>query len=164
MKAAAVVTALGIADSTVRKYATQYNDYLSLSGMSSGGRHCDFTDHDVRVLKLIVDMKSAKQSDDNIDLTLRSLQASGWDRLPALDDNSRAIMPSPANVIAANVEKSAMQREIDLLREMLDRAEERAQRAVTEAAADRNDLVKRLAEAETMLRLYESGRLKPPTE
>jgi hypothetical protein len=46
-----------------------------------------------------------------------------------------------------------------VLREMLDRAEKRAETA----SGDRDDLVRQLAEAQTMLKLYESGRLKPPT-
>lgn len=156
MKMSAVVTALNAADSTVRKYATLYSDFLSPSGMGGGGKHRDFTDHDVRVLKLVFDMLAAKQSEDSIHATLRSLEAGGWERLPPLEGNSAlAIMPSPSAVIEMQQERAVMQKEIDMLREQL--AELKAERA------DRDDLVKKLAEAETMLRLYESGRLKPPT-
>jgi len=44
MKANAVVTALNIADSTVRKYAEQYAEYLSPSGTGGGGKHRDYTE------------------------------------------------------------------------------------------------------------------------
>lgn len=155
MKSNAIVALLGIADSTLRKYAKEYADYLSPTGNVGGaGRHRDYTEHDVRVLKLVCDMKAQKIGNDDIEVTLQSLQAGGWDRLPALDDKAQALVPVPGAMVAAQADRSAMQREIDILREMLDRVEQRL--------ADRDDLVKRLAEAETMLKLYESGRLKPP--
>ncbi|MEP7293914.1 MAG: MerR family transcriptional regulator [Chloroflexota bacterium] len=160
LKANAVVTALNIADSTVRKYATEYNEFLSPSGMGGGGRHRDFTEHDVRVLKLIRDMKYEHVNNDDIDTTLRSLQAGGWERLPALDANSKAIMPAPSAVLDASRRNDVLQREIELLREMLERAEDRAQTFLV----DRDDLVKKLAAAETMLKLYEEGRLRPKGE
>lgn len=161
MKASAVVATLGIADSTVRKYADQYAVYLSPSGTGGGGKHRDYTDHDLRVLKLIRDMKFANTDPDNIEVTLQSLQLDGWERLPPLDGDTRAIIQTPATALAASVDKSAMQREIELLREMLDRAEERAHRAVAEATADRDELLHRLHRAELRLELYESGELKP---
>lgn len=154
MKMSAVVTALGVADSTVRKYATEYSEYLSPSGMGGEGRHRDFTDHDLRVLKLIFDMKSARQSDDNIDATLRSLQANGWERLPPLDGNALALIPSPGEALAAQADRLVMQKEIDMLREQI--ADLKAERA------DRDELVRQLAEARTLLKLYDEGRLKPP--
>ena len=163
MKASQVVTALNLADSTVRKYAEQYAEYLSPSGTGGGGKHRDYTDHDVRVLKLVRDMKFQNISPENIDITLQSLQQGGWERLPALDDDAKAIIPSPAAVVAASAEKSAMQREIEVLREMLDRSEERAQRAIDEAQSDRDELLHRLHRAELKLELYESGELKPKT-
>lgn len=157
MKASAVVATLGIADSTVRKYAEQYAEYLSPSGTGGGGKHRDYTDHDLRVLKLIRDMKFANTDPDNIEVTLQSLQQGGWERLPPLDGDTRAIVQTPATALAASADKSAMQREIDVLREMLDRAEARSQASL----ADRDELLKRLHRAELKLEMYESGELKP---
>ena len=153
MKSSAVVAALNMPESTVRKYAHDYAEYLSPTADTGAGRHRDYTDHDVRVLKLVADMKAAKQNAENIDATLRSLQDSGWERLPALDESASSIIPAPAAMIAAQTERAVMQKEIEMLREQI--VELKAERA------DRDELVKKLAEAETMLRLYEAGRLKP---
>ena len=153
MKASAVVNALNIADSTVRKYADLYAEFLSPSGVGGAGRHRDYTEHDLRVLKLIRDMKYEHVSNEDIDATLRSLQVGGWDRLPALNDNTKAIIPAPGAAIAAQSNREALVREIEIWREMAEKA-----------AADRDELLGKLHRAETMLELYESGRLKPPAK
>jgi hypothetical protein len=54
-------------------------------------------------------------------------------------------------VIALQADKSAMQREIHLLREMLEKA-----------TADRDELLTPIARAEMKLELYEERRLQPP--
>ena len=155
MKSSAVVAMLNTPESTIRKYAREYAEFMSPSAEATGGRHRDYTDHDVRVLKLIIEMKAARSTQDTIDVTLNSLRDSGWERLPQLDESAAAIIPSPAALIEAQAERAVMQKEIDMLREQI--ADLKAERA------DRDDLVRKLAEAETMLKLYETGRLKPPT-
>lgn len=150
MKSNALVAILNMPDSTIRKYAQDYAEFLSPTASAGGGRHRDYTDHDARVLKLVIDMKAAKQNADNIDATLRSLQNSGWERLPALDEDALAIIPAPAAMIAAQTERAVMKKEIDMLREMLDKAN-----------SDRDDLLKKLHRAELMLELMQSGELKP---
>jgi len=157
MKPSSVAAALGIAESTVRKYASEYAEFLSPGGAGGGHRHRDFAEHDVRVLKLIRDMRVENTSQEDIDVTLQSLKNANWERLPALDDSAKGIVASPGALIAANAEKGVMQREIELLREQIERidAERKAERA------DRDELLKRLHRAETLLELYESGRLKP---
>ena len=107
--------------------------------------------HDVRVLKLIRDMKYEHVGNEDIDTTLRSLQTGGWERLPALDGNTKAIMPMPGAVLAAQSDKGALLREIEIWRELAEKA-----------TADRDELLQRLHRAETLLELYEQGRLKPP--
>lgn len=156
MRASQICASLEIADSTLRKYAVEYAEYLSASGAGGNGRHRDYTDHDVRVLKLVNDMKRANQSEANIEITLASLQAGDWERLPELDDATAAIIPSPAGMVAINQDRAVMQKEIDMLREQI--ADMKAERKNVE------ELVRKLAEAELMNRLYESGRLKPPAE
>lgn len=163
MKSNALVTLLRCSESTIRKYAGDYADYLSPLAQAGAGRHRDYTDHDARVLKLVIDMKAAKQTEDSIHATLRSLQANGWERLPALDNDALAVVPSPAAMLAVQTERAVMQKEIDLLREQIERAEAVHKDERTALTADRDELVKKLAEAETMIKLYESGRLKPPT-
>lgn len=146
MKSSAVVTMLNTPESTVRKYAREYAEFLSPSAEATGGRHRDYTDHDVRVLKLIIEMKAAKSTQDTIDVTLNSLRDNGWERLPALDESALAIIPSPAALLEAQAERAVMQKEIDMLRERIDE--------MKATQADREDLIRKLAERETMLRLY----------
>jgi DNA-binding transcriptional MerR regulator len=162
MKSNAIVTLLGIADSTLRKYAQAYSEYLSPTGNVGGaGRHRDYTEHDVRVLKLICDMKAQKIGNDDISVTLQSLQNGGWDRLPDLDDNAKALVPLPGALLAAQADRGILQREIELLREQLDALKVETKSAVA-AKDDRiTELERRLSRSETMLELYESGRLKP---
>ncbi len=153
MKSNALVAILKCSESTIRKYAGDYTEYLSATAHAGAGRHRDYTDHDMRVLKLVIDMKAAKQSAENIDITLRSLQEGGWERLPPLDENALAVTATPGAALVAQAERLVMQKEIEMLREQI--AELKAERA------DRDELVKQLAEARTMLRLYDEGRLKP---
>lgn len=137
----------GLPDSTLRKYAQDYAEYLS---PTSGNRHRNYTEQDARILRLIVDMKAQRVKPENIDATLSSLQAGNWERLPKLSEADQSIVPSQATIIDLQNDRSALQREIDVLREML--ANERA---------DRDELLARMHRAETLLELYRTGKLKP---
>lgn len=145
-----------MADSTLRKLATDYADYLSPSATGDGRKHRDYTDHDARVLKLVHDMKRANQSEADIEVTLASLQAGAWERLPRLDEQTSAIIPSPAAMIESQRERAVLQREIELLRERI--AELNA------SQADREQLIRQLVAAETELRLIKSGWRPPSSE
>src|SRR5215212_848521 len=87
----------GLPESTLRKYAQDYHEYLSTS---SAVRHRDYTEQDARILRLIVDMKAQRVKSDDIDATLSSLQASNWERLPALTEADQSIIPAQSTVIA----------------------------------------------------------------
>lgn len=162
MKSNALVTLLRCSESTIRKYAGDYAEYLSPLAQAGAGRHRDYTDHDARVLKLVIDMKAAKQSEDNIHATLRSLQANGWERLPALDSDALAVVPAPTAMLALQAEKSAMQREIDVLREMLESIRTDLRGQVAERDGRIIELERQLARAQMRIEMYESGELKPP--
>lgn len=153
MKSSVLVSLLNIPESTIRKYAGDYAAFLSPAANAGAGRHRDYTEHDARVLKLVIDMKAVKQSPENIDITLRSLQNTGWERLPKLDESALAILPTPEGMIQAATERAVMQKEIDMLRDSLNKA-----------TSDRDELLKRIARAELRLELYESGLLRTPHE
>ena len=53
-----------------------------------------------------------------------SLQAGGWERLPKLDENALALIPTPAAMITAQTERAVMQKESDMLREQVSKATE----------------------------------------
>ncbi|MEO8394566.1 MAG: MerR family transcriptional regulator [Chloroflexota bacterium] len=161
MKSSAAVTLLNMAESTIRKYANEYIDFLSPSGTGGGGKHRDYTDHDVRVLKLIRDMKTQHVKTDDIDITLRSLQSGGWDRLPALDTPLESIIPAPVALSAANKDRDIMKREIELLNQQIVTVKTDAQTTIDRKDDRINELERKLARAELKLELYESGDLKP---
>lgn len=150
MKSADVVKLLNLNDSTIRRYAQEYGEFLSDAGAGGSGHHRNFTEQDVRILRQIHNMKAERARPEDITDALRSLEALNWEPLPALDNATQSIVPTPGALVAAGQRESAMQREIDLLREMLEKA-----------TGDRDDLLRRLHEAEQLVRLYESGRLKP---
>lgn len=150
MKPAEVAKLLNLHDSTLRRYSLDYADYLSPSGAPGEGHHRDYTDRDVQVLSYILEMKTKRVSPENIAATLGSLKASNWARLPPLDKALESIVPTPGALIDAGHEKSAMQREIEVLREML-----------AEAKADRDSILARMHRAEALLELYQTGKLKP---
>lgn len=134
-------------ESTLRKYAQDYAEYLS---PIISNRHREYTEQDARILRLIVDMKSERVKPQDIEATISSLQAGNWERLPALTEADQSIIPAQSTVIALQADKSALQREIEVLREML-----KAERA------DRDEIVARMHRAETLLELYQTGKLKP---
>lgn len=146
MKSGELAKRLNLPTSTLHKYSQDYKTYLS----APGAGHREYTEQDERILRLILEMKAERTPQGDIDVTLSSLQAGNWERLPALDEPAKSLVPTQDNVIALDKEKTAMQREIDLLREML-----------TESRADRDTLLARLYRAETLLELYQSGKLKP---
>jgi DNA-binding transcriptional MerR regulator len=157
MKPSVAAATLGIAESTIRKYATDYGDFLSPAGAGGDRKHRDFDERDVRVLKLIRDMYAAGTNADDMDVTLQSLKSSDWERLPQLDETARSIVPAPGALMEANRHNDLLQGEINVLREQLEKAEARN-------AADRQeviDLQRKLAQAELRIELLNSGELKP---
>lgn len=150
MKSNELVKLLNVPDSTLRRYAQEYAEYLSpVAG--GAGHHRDYSEQDARILRLILDMKGKRTKPADIDVTLSSLRAGNWERLPALDEASKSLIPTPDALITAGLRESALQSQIDLLREMLEKA-----------TTDRDELLRRLSRAETLLELYQQGQLKPP--
>lgn len=156
MKANVVCTSLNIADSTLRKYAQEYAEYLSPSAAGGARHHRDYLDHDVRVLKYVNDLRRANMSNEDIIATLNNMRDGGWERLPKLDESETAIVASPSAVLALQTERAVLVKEVEMLREQInDLKSERK---------ERDELVRKLAEKELMLKLYEEGTLKFPRE
>jgi DNA-binding transcriptional MerR regulator len=169
MKSSELCNLLNLNDSTLRKYAKEYADYLEPVADGGAGHHRNYSERDARIIKLVLDMKAQRQKPEDIDVTLSSLQSSNWERLPALDEGSQSIIPTPGALITMQNDKTGLQREIDVLREMLEKADERVAEAdrraddrVAKVTADRDEILRRLSEAEQLVRLYESRRLQPP--
>jgi DNA-binding transcriptional MerR regulator len=160
MNSSALVAVLRAPESTIRKFASKYAGYLSPSAQG-GGRHRDYTDLDARIIRLIIVMKRENQTDENIETTLSSLQASNWERLPQLDETALSVMPLPGGQIIAGMKESAMLREIEVMQRDHEREVNMLREMLKDERADRDELLRRLHEAEQLVRLYESGRIKP---
>lgn len=158
MKSADVVKLLNLHDSTLRRYALHYGDYLSPAGAGGTGHHRDYTEQDVRILKLIRDMKNDREvKPGDIEATLSSLAASHWDRLPALSETNQSIVPTQDNMIALRSDNDRLQGKIEGLEDEINRLYV----ALGQQRADRDELLQRVQRAELMLELYQQGKLKP---
>lgn len=66
-----VATLFDIAGQTVRKYATEFADYLSPTANPEKGRARQFTDDDLEVYALIVDLKAQNRLYEDIHIALQ---------------------------------------------------------------------------------------------
>jgi DNA-binding transcriptional MerR regulator len=179
MKPHEVADRLEIAIPTVRLWATEYRHFLSPQAAGGGGRHRDFNEQDLRILYFIQQQKQTSIPAAEIHLTLERLQADNWEDLPHIPERPNMaavpVVPEAAAQAALDAERRTLFREIATLQERLEKVEaqleeERAGREAllqTERAErekllrELSDLNAKLAEAQTELRLYRSGRLKP---
>ena len=169
---------LDIAPATIRLWAGgEFARYLSPSGAGGDGRSRIFSEQDARVLALINDMKTRGRRRGEIHAELQRLEADGWQSLPEMP-------PAPVGVKAdrlypeeavkqitiaqqssASAQIAALQDRIDELKDELAAERERRDK---ELAAERErrdaevrELTRKLAEAETELRLWREGWRKP---
>lgn len=175
MKPADVAALLQIAASTVRLWASEYRPYLSASASAGGGQHRNFSDQDLRVLYFVSQQKQAGKPGDEIREAIRQMQLRDFDGLPDVPDRPNVanvpMVPTAAANAALDTERRALLREIDTLQRRVDTLETALSDEQTKAAAkleallrELGDVRSALAETQTIVKLYESGRLKPPTE
>lgn len=183
MKPVDVSRQLNIGGSTVRAWSKEFAAYLSLTAVGGDDRRRDFTVRDVQIMALIKSMSDRNVSRDEMNLELRRLQADDWRELPMPDgagssNGTSALMVASESALAFNVERRALLREVattqarvELLEAKLD-AEQVAKasllREIGEVGSAKDAVIATLQadlrEAQTLLKLYESGRLKPPLE
>lgn len=164
MKSSALVALLQIPESTIRKYARDFEQYLSPGAAGASGRHREYSDHDARVLKLIVDMKRSGTNLESIGASLAMLQANNWEQLPPLETGAKSLILDTVGQIQAQADRSALQREIEVLRTQIDHLEQLRKEDLAAAQRDRDELLRRMHKAETLLELYQQGKLKPGGE
>jgi DNA-binding transcriptional MerR regulator len=175
MKPADLANILQQAASTIRTWSREFGEYLSPTAQGGEGHHRAYTDHDLRVLAHVKTLKQEGQTVETIRATLEALRADDWRDLPVAPGDAPlrvtapvAMVPQQAAAAALDEQRRALLREIATLE---DRVKDLAQQLSHEQAARRDDVERlvreqtdlraKLAEAEQLNRLYESGRLKP---
>lgn len=163
MKVADVAALVGIAGSTVRAWSMgEYKRYLSPTAQGGSGSTRNFTDLDARILALIHTRKIAGAAAHEIHAELQALQADDWHDLPSLSASAPNVAPVPVVPAAAaeaalSAHTQALLREIADLRQRIESLEGKNDALQSSVA----ELRAQLARAETLVELYESGRLKP---
>ncbi len=181
MKPSDVAVMLGLGRSTVTAWTShEYKQYFSASAQGGQGRGRNFTDTDVRIMYALKVMKDDNTPPDSNHERLHRWQANDWNELPDMPDApanfaSVPMVPVAAAETALSTEKRSLMREIAMLQErveqlLADRAVDRAEvtallREIGDLRAGHEreigDVRAELREAQTLLKLYEQGRLKP---
>ena len=163
MKPGDAAKILGVDRSTITRWtANEFRRYMSPSAQGGTGKQRVVTDRDLRVLYLIKTLKETNTPVEEIHSALQQIENSDWQDLPPMPEAPPGVaefpvVPAAAADAALSTERRALLREIALLQERLDDYE-------SQRNADQEtilDLTRRLAEAETELRLFRAGRLKP---
>ena len=173
MKPVDVAKILKIGGSTVRAWSKEFAPYLSPTAVGGNDRRRDFSLQDVQILGLVKQMTDHNTPRDEINAALRQLQAGDWRELPPLagaheQTDALSVMPAGDTALAFSVERRALAREINTLQENLrevkdELMQERTGRLQDLEAKSRQiaELERKLSRAETLIELYEQGRLKP---
>ncbi|MEO8393326.1 MAG: MerR family transcriptional regulator [Chloroflexota bacterium] len=176
MKPVDVSRQLGIGGSTVRAWSKEFAAYLSPTAVGGDDRRRDFTVRDVQVMALIKSMSDRNVSRDEMNLELRRLQADDWRELPMPEGTGTTDTPSMLTVnnesaLAFNVERRALLREVATMQSTVEELKHELTAERSGRRADIERLMREIAEAqaaqreaETVLKLYEDGRLKPKGE
>ena len=136
-----VAKRFGVADQTVKNWCAEFAPYLSPTATPEPGKRRAFTSADVAVLALVHEMVGRGRDTDAAHAALRAGQ-----RTP---HNALTIAQDADNLIAMQHERDMLQGAVIELRAQLEKA-----------TVNRDDLNRKLAEAETLLRLYRKrGRI-----
>ena len=181
MKPGDAAQILNIARSTITKWtAGEYRGYLSPSAQGGTGKQRVINDQDLRILAMIKALKDANTPAEEIHAALQQEQRNGWSGLPDMptapaDMANVPVVPTAAADAALSTERRALLREITTLQERVEHLEskldeERVERdkllreigdlraQVSEKDAE---LIRQLSRAETLLELWQTGKLKP---
>lgn len=156
---------LGISPNTIRGWADmdRFGRFLSPTGAGGDGKRRRFSEQDQRLIAHIAHLKFDEGFDeDSIALALTQLQQSEWQDLPpmplpaeerkraTLGEQGQTALELRARVDSLLQETARLQKRIDALEGLRE--------------VDRREIIdlrEQLAKTQTLLELYESGRLKP---
>lgn len=165
---------LGVATSTIRTWTSgEFKQYLSPTGQGSDGRVRNFTAQDARIVAFIAALINESRPREEIHTALKRLQSEDWIDLPPMPSappgvDSVAMIPEMAAQVAVNTQRSSLLREVAIYEEraieLQNTVDELRQQLEEERGQSREreqSLLTRAIEAETELKLYRAGRLKP---
>lgn len=186
MKPSDVSTMIGVSSVTIRKWSNEFASFLSPTGAGGDGRHRDFTETDVRVLKLIKELRDGGRTRHDIEMSLQNALDQGTiDDIPLPESAAHVarvpMIPTAAADAALNVSNSSLLREIAFLETRIqEMKEERAaieaqmkeerferEKLLREIGQSRSDLLREINEAQSALaaanaelELWRKGRIK----
>jgi len=162
MKPSEVAARIGVAPSTIRAWtAGEYKQYMSAGGQGGDGSGRNLSQDDARILAHIAHLKNNGARSDEIHADLKRLQVKEWVELPDVPDIAGAaivpVVPQSTATAALETQTRALLREISTLQQEV----ERLRGIDGDKEKMIRDLTRQLANAETELRLYREGRIKP---
>lgn len=86
MNAGPVARLLSISSSTLHRWADCYSDFLDSNATPQKGQARVFSEHDVRVMLLVSDLRHAGASQDHIRQALQKESLDHWRNLPSLSE------------------------------------------------------------------------------
>ena len=181
MKPGDAALILSISRSTITKWtAGEYRGYLSPSAQGGTGKQRVINDQDLRILAMIKALKDSNTPPEEIHTALQQQQRTGWDGLPDMptaptDMANVPVVPTAAADAALSTERRALLREITTLQQRVEHLENKLDDERTErdkllreigdlraqVGQKDADLIRKLARAETLLELWQTGKLKP---
>lgn len=169
MSPADVAKLTGVGRSTLNGWTIgEFKPYFSPSAQGGENRTRDFTDHDVRLIVLLRQLTNAHKSRPEIHAELRRLEAGDWEDLPPMPASrtSAEVPVVPAAAVDAEVKNQRLlyDQRVKGLEAAIRKADDRleAERARHDLfLREIGDLKAKIGELQAVLRLYESGRLKP---
>ena len=110
----------GYTEQTVRKWADEFGEYLSLAASPGNGRHRDFQVEDLTVLSFIAQEKDKHATYEDIHA---SLKTGARGDMPEISEDRLKFLAASESEKQATIEVVALQRHIADLSERLNRAE-----------------------------------------
>lgn len=175
MKTKELADWLGVSAPSIRLWATEneFARYLSPTGAGGEGKTRAFSDEDARILAYIGHLKRQGLSREELYLALDRMEQDDWEDLPPMPPppasmRSLRMIPEMAADTALSSQKSSLMREISILQDRVETLQEtlsneRSQSSEKHEALLREiaDLRAKLERANTIIELYDEGRLKP---
>jgi DNA-binding transcriptional MerR regulator len=177
MKPQDVATLLGIGRSTVTTWTMgEFKEYFTPGAQGGSGRPRNLSDFDVRLLHLIDEMKKTNVPGDEIHAALRQLRDNDWQGLPDMPEAGTGtavvpVMPTAAADAAVNTllrENNELRHRMRDLEDKIDSLHREAKADIAAERGERDKLLRELGDvraklerANTIIELYEEGRLKP---
>ncbi len=141
MKPTEVARIVGVSVDTVKRWLSTYPEVFSPGAIPPSGRQRVLNEHDLRVLMMIVALRDAGQSGEEVATSLKVAQDDNWRDLPPLPVGVGESIPTDlaAGRAAEMVESAVLARELQLVRQQLLEATERAEKVEDELEAMRTE-------------------------